>query len=329
MDLNSLPNLSEYMKLRLADASIDTEERARIENFLLDERPPQKGIELYAKRLKSGAITHFDDWQFRHRKLFLKEEINLDLSETEQPWTFRAANALNHLRSIDPRLYLIRVENVHTPCREAGRTPEELRHHIEQLRNGSAASKNTAIAFLQIITKLWNAKRDKRPSFATTELEVDDIINNDSTDWAEQLRNRLGLGHYSPADSPPIEIVVMRYTVQEVLDSLDGAGYPAIPTVLDSDLSAYFFPSPIPKHNNPYYGHTVNLADIADDNDYSMGVELLHPRIDYKPEHFFKMGVIARPFEMPLERARRFHLPWLRLHSERDDFGAQLFGDKA
>jgi hypothetical protein len=40
------------------------------------------------------------------------------------------------------------------------------------------------------------------------------------------------------------------------------------------------------------------------------------------------MGVIARPFEMPLERARRFHLPSLQLHSDRDDFGTHLFGDK-
>lgn len=50
MDLNSLPNLSDYMNRRLADAAIDTEERAHIENFMLDERPPQKGIDLYAKR---------------------------------------------------------------------------------------------------------------------------------------------------------------------------------------------------------------------------------------------------------------------------------------
>jgi hypothetical protein len=123
----------------------------------------------------------------------------------------------------------------------------------------------------------------------------------------------------------------MRYTVEEVLACLNGQGYPAIPTVLDSEMSSYFFPSPIPanKNPNPYYGHTVNLTDIDDDNDYSMGVELLHPRIDYKPEHFFKMGVIARPFTMPLQRARSFHLPWLQLDSERDDFGAQFFGDKS
>ena len=181
--------------------------------------------------------------------------------------------------------------------------------------------------FLNGVVKRWNSERDKRPMFATTELEVEDVINDDSSDWAEQLRDRLGLGHHSPMGSP-IEIVLMRYTVQDVLDSLAGEGYPAIPTVLDSGMSPYFFPSPIPKHNNPYYGHTVNLTHVDNDNNYTIGVELLHPRIDYKPEHFFKMGVIARPFEMPLERARRFHLPWLRIRSERDDFGAHLFGDK-
>jgi hypothetical protein len=48
---------------------------------------------------------------------------------------------------------------------------------------------------------------------------------------------------------------------------------------------------------------------------------LLHPKIDYKPEHFLKVGVISRPFTMPLQRARDFHLPWLQLESGRDDFG--------
>lgn len=332
MNLDSLPNLTEYMNLRLADTSIDAEERAHIENFLLDERPPQIGINLYAQRLENTAITNFDDWQFCHRKFFVKEELNLEMDEIKQPWTFRVENTINRLRQIDKRLNLIRVENVNTPCREAGVTSEELRYHIEQLHNGSAENKNTAINFLQMVTKVWNAKRDKRPSFATTELEVEEIINDNSPDWAEQLRNQLGLGHYSPADNRPIEIVLMRYTVEEVLASLEGEGYPAIPTVLDSGMSAYFFPSPIPSENqanNPYYGHTVNLAHVEDDNNYTMGVELLHPRIDYKPEHFFKMGVIARPFEMPLERARAFHLPWLRIHSGRDDFGTQFFGDKS
>ncbi|MDD5273088.1 MAG: hypothetical protein PHU14_10250, partial [Methylovulum sp.] len=73
--------------------------------------------------------------------------------------------------------------------------------------------------------------------------------------------------------------------------------------------------------DTPYYGHTLNLAAVGQENDYTMGVELLHPRLAYKPDHFFKTGTISRPFTMPLARARAFHLPWLQLKSGRDDFG--------
>ena len=323
MDLNSLPNLSEYMNLRLADAYIGAEERAHIENFLLDERPPQQGINLYAKRLKSKSITDLDNWVNRHKD-FTAEEIDIGITDTKQPWTFRADNAINRLRNIEPSLPLIRVEDVKWLCECSGISSTDLNAHIKTFQTGDTKARD----FLNGVVKDWNSERKKRPMFATTKLEVEDIINDDSADWAEQLRDHLGLGHYSPLSGSPIEIVLMSYTVQEVLDSLEGEGYPAIPTVLDSNMSPYFFPSPIPKHNNPFYGHTVNLTHVDDDNEYKMGVELLHPRIDYKPEHFFRMGVIARPFKMPLERARRFHLPWLRIDSERNDFGVHLFGDK-
>jgi hypothetical protein len=312
------------MNLRLADTSIDIEERAHIENFMLDERPTQQSVNLYAKRLKSKEIKNLDNWVDRHKN-FTAEEINLGVTEKAQPWTFRTENAINRLRNIEPNLYLVRVEDANWLCDSIGISSKDLETHIKAFQNSDAQARD----FLNGVVTRWNLERDKRPMFATTELEVEDIINDESDDWAEQLRDRLGLGHYSPLFGRPNEIILMRYTVQEVLDSLKGEGYPAIPTVLDSNMSPYFFPSPIPKHNNPYYGHTVNLSLVDSENDYSMmGVELLHPRIDYKPEHFFKMGVIARPFKMPLERARRFHLPWLQLNSDRDDFGAHLFGDK-
>jgi hypothetical protein len=89
-------------------------------------------------------------------------------------------------------------------------------------------------------------------------------------------------------------------------------------------MSPFFFPSPKPgpeAYANPYYGHAVNLTSVDKENDYKIGVELLHPRLDYRPEHIFRTGVISKPFSMPLECARSFHLPWLRLNKDRDDFG--------
>ena len=214
------------------------------------------------------------------------------------------------------------------PCSLLGITTTELGLWIERYRNRDPAAQD----LLEHFTATWNSKRDKRPLFATTELEVGEILNSGDSDWSEQLRDRLGLGHYSPQPSgPPEEILVMRYTVAEVLAAAGGYGLgdPAIPTVLDSPLSCYFHPSPIPAPtaaNNSYYGHTVNLTAVDNDNDYHFGVELLHPRLDYQPEHLLKVGVISQPVTMPLERARRFHLPWLQVDSGRDDFGTTPTG---
>lgn len=237
MNLDNLSNLSEYMNSRLAGAAIDSEERAHIENFMLDERPPQTGIDLYAERLKSKSIADLDNWIDRHKN-FTAEEINLGITETKQPWTFRSDNAINRLHNIEPNLYLIRVEDANWLCDVIGITCTDLEANIKAFERGDAKARD----FLNGVVKRWNPERDKRPIFATTELEVDDIINDDTDDWAEQLRDRLGLGHYSPLSGRPNEIVLMRYTVQEVLDSLAGAGHPAIPTVLDSNMSPYFSP---------------------------------------------------------------------------------------
>lgn len=148
--------------------------------------------------------------------------------------------------------------------------------------------------------------------------------------WAVRLRNCLGLGHLAPGPAGrPVEILVMRYPVAEAIAALDGQGHLAIPTVLDGDISNYFFPSPLPRSDAaeaPIYGRTVNLTPVESENDYEMGCELLNPRLIYRPEHFYRAGIIAEPVTMPLERARGFHLPWVRLYADRDDFGADLFG---
>lgn len=327
MDTHLIPNLQAYAQQRLADPGLDAEERAMIENFLLDERPPSAGAALYAGHLGNEPLADLDDWRNRHGNYTLRE-ITLRREAPGQPWTFRPDNAANRLRQIQPQLYLLRVEDAAWACSVAGIASEDLRQYIQDFHGGDSARKARANDVLRGVADKWNAERDRRPLFATTELEVDDIVGGDAPDWAERLRDQLGLGHLSPnPERPVVEVLLMRYTVQEVLDSLDGGqGHPAIPSVLDGDMSAYFFPSPIAAPEaaeNPYYGHTVNLG-AAEENDYRMGVELLHPSIDYQPGHFHKLGVIARPFTADLSQARRFHLPWIQLNSGRDDFGTLL-----
>ncbi|MCH7539552.1 MAG: hypothetical protein IH999_04010 [Proteobacteria bacterium] len=320
MDLFHIPNLQDYIRRVLTTDTLDPEARANAENFLWDERPPVAGVDLYRGFLEGGKVADLDDWTDHHHE-YTTEHILIGWDEPVTPWTFRTENAVNRLRQIDPRIYLIRVEEAGWPCALLGVNTEELRRQVEAFRKGDSAARDWLTRF----TETWNTERDKRPLFATTELEVEDILQEDDDDWAERLRDRLGLGHYSPLPGrPPIEVIVMRYKVEEVLADGQGNGDPAIPTVLDTDLSPYFFPSPIPDPGageNPYYGHAVNLTPVTSENDYAIGCELLHPRIDYHPEHIHGVGVIARPVTMSLEQARRFHLPWVRLASERDDFG--------
>lgn len=322
MDSKPIPNLDGY--LRTAVSSDDPEERACAQNFLLDERPPARASDLYAPHCAGAPISDLDDWFGRHRGYAI-EHLNIDPDEPNVPYTFRSINDPNRLTRIDPRLYLIRVEQAGWPCSLRGHGFEEVKARIEAAQVGDTA----AMDFLQGLCDAWNPLRDQRPTYVTTEIQVEDALAYGVNDWAVQLRNRLGLGHYDPGRAGrPVEIFLMRYTVAEVITALSGQGYPAIPTALDGDLNPFFFPSPIPGAGAADWlpgGRTVNLTTVDSENDYQMGCELLHPRIAYRPEHFYRAGLIDEPVTMPLARARGFHLPWVRLYAKRDDFGAEVF----
>ncbi|WP_295393682.1 hypothetical protein [uncultured Thiodictyon sp.] len=322
MDSRAIPNLHDY--LEAAASSADPEEQACAQNLLLDERPPAAASDLYQPHFSAGPVADLDDWFGRHRG-YATEHLFIDQDEPENPYTFRDINARNRLTQTDPQLNLIRIEHAAWPCSLRGHSFEEVRAQIESFQRGDAA----ALDFLQGLCNTWNLERDQRPAYVTTEIQVEDCLADGVADWAVQLRNRLGLGHYDPGRSGrPVEIFLMRYPASEVIAALAGQGHPALPTVLDGDLNPFFFPSPLPTLEAtvaPLYGRTLNLTAVDAENDYDMGCELLHPRIDYRPEHFYRADLIAEPVTMPLARARGFHLPWVRLYAERDDFGADLF----
>jgi hypothetical protein len=322
MDLTRFPTLQAYFADRLADASTDPDERAQLENFALDERPAAESQQTYNGHLGTRPLTTLDSWQNRHNRVHLKKELQLDLSNTRRPLTFRPENDANRLPRVGPNLYLVRLEGAAWPCSLlAGASPEKVRAAIKTLDKDDGKSRD----YLQRLSVEWNRQRDQRPQYATTWEEVDDILADEtSPDWAEHLRDRLGLGDYDPgAGGEPIPVLLMRYTVAEASAVWEGQGHPAVPTMLDGPLSRFFYPTPIPALDchEAVYGHTLNLAPVAAENDYSMGVELLHPRFDYRPGHFYRVGYIKRPIGLSLEKARSFHLPWLRLRYGRDDFG--------
>ena len=324
MDLARLSTISAYAHTKLRDAATETSERARIENLLVEERVPADGLELYGAHLGGLPVSDLDDWNSRHKD-FVLAEIEIGAHDPLEPWTFRPENAANQLPLVDRRINLVRVEDARWPCSLSSTTFEVVSAHIEALSGTDRKKSEAAENLLARFVATWNAERDKRPLFASIELEIEDILHDLIPAWAERLRDCLGLGHCSPAaGAAPIPVFVMRYPLEDVYVAHSNKGEPAIPTLLDGTLTDFFFASPIPGPKadpNPCLGHSLNLTLVSNENDYKLGVELLHKRIDYRPEHFFRTGVIANPFRMPLERARRFHLPWLRLFGDRDDFG--------
>ena len=317
MNIKPIPALDRFTTEAIARAD-NPEAQAHAKNFRWDERPPQDGVALYGRYFPTTDLADLDAWNNAHED-YARDQLYLDREEPQIPWTFRAENAANRLKKIEPRLYLLRVEEATWPCDLNDADPEELDRRIQAADKGDAESQT----WLERFTERWNEKRDQRPLFATTEIEVEDLL--DEPDWAERLRNYLGLGHYCPADEThPETVILMRYTVAEVIDALAGAGHPAAPSVLDGGLSPYFFPSPKPgpdADGNPYYGHTLNLGKPEPGEGYRMGVELLHPRLDWLPKHLYRVGHIARPFSQELTQARALHLPELQLFQDREDFG--------
>lgn len=174
----------------------------------------------------------------------------------------------------------------------------------------------------------WNKQRDRRPAFATTEIAVDDILDAAGADWPHTLRDNLGLGHFDPIPgSPPVPVLLLRYTVGEVMqDKKAGVSGFAIPTMIDGRLNPFFFPTPKPNPGSEAaqyeVGRVVNLAQVANQSDYKMGLELVHSFVAYRPEHLWRMGYISRPITSDLSTLRSFHLDWLRLNTDRDDFAA-------
>jgi len=272
-------------------------------------------------------VLDLDDWNSRHNG-YAAVEIEIDPADPGVPWTFRRENDPNRLPLVDRRINLIRVEDARWPCHLSGHTFETVSTHIAALSGTDHARSIAAENFLERFAVTWNTQRDKRPLFATTEMEVEDILKDPSPSFAERLRDCLGLGQYSPtAGAASAQVFVMRYPLEEVYSAHGADGAPAVPTMLDGKLSDFFFPSPVPGPSadpNPCLGHSLNLSPVTVQNDYKLGVELLHARIDYRPQHFFRSGIIANPVNMPIDRARSFHLPWLQLYRDRYDFGAGI-----
>lgn len=330
VDLSAIPPLEALIRARRSDAALADTDRAVLENFCAEERVSDERLKVFSASVGAGPWSYMGDFRQAHERLYLPERQQRDKAGPDVPDTFDGVlNGSNDWPNIDDNVALYRVESVSFALRGSGIDESELLRAIELHGSPNPVTREAARLVLQRLADNWNARRDRRPLFATTEDELADVIAVAGSDWPDALRDHLGLGHFNPIPGRQETVLLMRYTVREVRQcKAAGVSGFSIPTVLDGPLNPFFSPTPHPGTgavlSDFQVGRTVNLKSVLNESEYCMGLELIHSYVDYRPEHLFRYGSISRPLAANLAQLRAFHLAWLRLDTDRDTFGCDL-----
>ncbi|WP_127649751.1 MULTISPECIES: hypothetical protein [Pseudomonas] len=297
------------------------------DNCRFEERTSQKRWQNFADclpEMNHGDLT-YEDWL---EGSFLYTQKYLTVPSVSVPEALLEVNSSAWLKDPAPGQTLVRLEALEWPLSSLWNMSLD-----EFMALNDAPERNQdARRALSTCFDDWNRARDNRPLFAAFLDEVEDEVENE--DWSHLLRDRLGLGHYAPGKGQKIPVVLMRYDLQDVIETQTRKGLAAscaLPTALDGGMHEYFFPVP---EQNPF-GATLHLdpryADL-------LTAEIIHCRIDYQPRHVWKFGWIEkdhflsmvdqRDRDAKLREARDLHLFQLRIDSKRDSFAEEMVGRK-
>jgi hypothetical protein len=305
-------------------------EAAVADNCRFDERAAQKRWDALASLLPNGIHSSlgYEEWS-EAADLHGRKRVNVPSASI--PDAFLDINQPAWLNNLVPDQELVRLEALDWPLASVWNISiDELR----ALHTAPAAKQPDAAQTLTRMINDWNRQRDNRPIFAAFLDEVQ--AEADDPNWSHRLRDRLGLGHYSPNHGTRIPVALMRYTLQEVLNAQKAKGLAAacaLPTALDGGMHEYFFP--VPKQHP--YGATLHLERDKGD---VLAAEIIHCRIDYQSKHLWKLGWIDRPHffagahdvasqaarDARLKDARDLHLTQLRIEAGCNDFAEEMVG---
>lgn len=290
----------------------DVRERANADNFAFDERPS-----LTRQAAYEGAVGPVSE-----PEAFRRAHIDYvhDFMEIAGgiPHTFDPALGPARLSEIgvDPYLKIVRLESLTRPLSYWRTKPDVVA--LEALRQAHASGDT---ATMDEFLGVWNESnvRDHRPAFAAWKHQLDNELGSD--DWANLLRDRLGLEHYD-GSAEAIPVALMEYRVMDVATAATDARIAdpiTAPIVLDIRPGPYFFPSP----GELAYGRAMSLVPIMNDDD--LLAEMLHVRLPYRREHVMRLGVINRaPVVHDLRMLRNNHLHAVRVAAVREDFGEEI-----
>jgi hypothetical protein len=310
------------------------EHRAYAHNFHFEERLAAGRREKYeeALALRGSSLKALN----KAHGAFISKKINVTgLSDISDP--FDAVNQDATIPPLQQTQRLVRIEDL-SGWIDSGVFPKDggaLARTVRVARNGPSESGDPAKAeaedALSAYVEVWNAKRDGRPGFAALHDEVRDDLEAD--DWAERLRDQLGLGHLTGSNDEPLPVALIIYTVADVLKPLAATPDQKLyafcaPTVIDSRFNEYFFPSPRPKAAiDISYGRTVDLASVVPDR--KLVCEMLHRPFRYRQEHIARIGWIRSGLpNHEIWDLRNAHLGRLRGETGRDSFGAEMKPDE-
>lgn len=300
-------------------------------NFVLDEGVLTARAQSYEQ---AGAVDDHRTyaawktahWAYLQDRVFQPSDDDgpptvLDPDDPDEvPETFLHIDPQSPFLGTDPTKVLVRLEELSFIAEMAGEQPDRLRSVVEGvLAGGSSRTANEPE--LNEILRRWFEELDQRPVFAAFWDELEDLFgadpSQDQADWADTLRDRLGLTHLNPpARLTDLDLLVFRYEVK-ILPRIKGIGGKkralVTPTVLDGTFLDAFCPSP----RGSTTGHVVNL----DANAGILRREVLHPRFAFRASHLWRLGTVKRGvLRDQLPDARAFHLLAVRDATGRVDY---------
>ncbi|MBS4097208.1 MAG: hypothetical protein KGZ83_10290 [Sulfuricella sp.] len=293
--------------------SVSARDAAIADNYRFEERVSETRQAEYEAKL--GAPNDIQDWREYHDGDHVANRIKAG-GEQFIPETFLEANRPLLIDGVSGREMLIRVEDLRFPINNGLATLDLLADWVAGRTQPDQAK--TLATFIDG----WNKSRANWPMFSAFLGDVSDDAEH--TDWPHRLRDRLGLDHYQGSARQRIPVALMRYPAKLALDKAKKdariAAAFALPCALDGDFNPAFFPAPAGQR----YGAALNLAEPWQP---TLSAEILNLRIDYQPEHLWKIGEIVRPAGYrDLRRQRDQHLDLLRRESGNRAYGEPLTG---
>jgi len=325
-----------------AAGSSDPQEAAERQNLCLEEKvsPPRQSA--YEEFI--GRPVAWPAWRARHKSHVSEHVRRRDpLSETfaadspalyagieENQWLLRVERLDGVLDKFfagtplegNPQRQLDRINGwieASKPVQAASSTRSKPRTRTDLRRLGEVLSGTAETPEGESLGDLTDAlnreRKDGRPAFVAFAPEFPGVDTDPN--WARRLVGHCGLAHLQVGR--PVLLALMRYRVREVLDAwrIGRATVFALPTALDQEFSGVFFPAP----PGLSQGHALDLEPLEECR--SLAAELLHARIDYRPEHWVRVASHeAGVFDYArLPDLRRRHLECLRTLSGQPEYG--------